>query len=235
MILDCPACHARFLVADSAIPAAGRTVRCGKCANQWHVAPPESVALAEAALAALTAADGDATKLPQPPVDEVVKPLAPGANVPALSRRKLHAKPFIIATPLIAATWLVLALIAYFPSWLDAPVASSVYKSMGIKTTQGLVFSDVTMEREQEGSKTRFVIAGSVSNHASDARTVPDVRVTLKDKDGKPIWGREYPVGVEIAAGSVYPFRITNVETSFAGSVASIVLDLGHPLELAMR
>ena len=37
MILQCPECQARFLVADHLIPAEGRTVRCGACKHQWHV------------------------------------------------------------------------------------------------------------------------------------------------------------------------------------------------------
>lgn len=38
MILTCPSCSARYLIAGDAIGDEGRTVRCGKCGNSWHQA-----------------------------------------------------------------------------------------------------------------------------------------------------------------------------------------------------
>jgi predicted Zn finger-like uncharacterized protein len=40
MILTCPACAARFVIDPRSIGAAGRTVRCGKCKNEWHAEAP---------------------------------------------------------------------------------------------------------------------------------------------------------------------------------------------------
>lgn len=39
MILTCPSCSARYLIASDAIGAQGRTVRCGKCGHNWQQAP----------------------------------------------------------------------------------------------------------------------------------------------------------------------------------------------------
>jgi predicted Zn finger-like uncharacterized protein len=39
MILTCPNCQAQFMISASALGEAGRTVRCSKCAHQWHAAP----------------------------------------------------------------------------------------------------------------------------------------------------------------------------------------------------
>jgi len=36
MILQCPACDARFKVGAGAIPASGRKVRCARCMHEWH-------------------------------------------------------------------------------------------------------------------------------------------------------------------------------------------------------
>ena len=35
MILDCPACAARYRLPDDAIPAEGKSVRCAKCLHRW--------------------------------------------------------------------------------------------------------------------------------------------------------------------------------------------------------
>lgn len=42
MIINCPACQARYNVPESAIGAAGRQLRCAKCGHQWRVFLPEA-------------------------------------------------------------------------------------------------------------------------------------------------------------------------------------------------
>ena len=39
MILTCNSCEKKFVVPDSAITAAGRTVQCGSCGNKWKQFP----------------------------------------------------------------------------------------------------------------------------------------------------------------------------------------------------
>lgn len=204
-------------------------MRCSKCAGEWFVTPPydpEADAIyneLEAVFAEVpSAAAAFATPAERAPVTK--RPPKP-----------FNAKPFKIAVPAIAALWLAVSFIAYFPSWSQAPVFSGIYHALGVLPTDGLVFSDVHMERVQEGSKTRFILAGSIRNEASAARIVPTVRVSLRGAGDKPIWGREYPVNTELKAGEVYPFRITNAETSFASSVTGIVVDLGNSLQLLVR
>lgn len=228
MILECPACTARFLVANSMIPREGRTVRCGKCSHQWFVENPEAeptplpdsaAAMAEAAMEAASA-----------PIPDV------SAQVPAVKKRRMPTRPFKIAAPVIAALWVVLALFAYFPQWQEAPMLRGIYHALGTTNTEGLIFSDVHMERSQTaGGKTQFILTGSIANHAATTRMVPTVRVKLKDAKGATVWSHEYDVNAELKAGEVYPFRIANVETSFASNVTSIVLDVGHSLQLMMR
>lgn len=282
MILECPACQAKFKVAVSAIPAAGRIVRCSRCAHAWHVHPYDLQEVLPPAVAAPENQTektflpptpppirGDANEPPlfaeqvssyaaaiepepEPVVeldDDFMKRLeqaiaaepAPERKRPTPTRRKDDVKPFInpkllkMAAPLLAASWLIVAFFAYSPSWSGAPVLSAIYSIFGASETEGLVFSDVSMEREQEGGKARFILAGSIRNYSNATRTVPTVRVLLKNKNNETLWGREYPVNHELKAGEVYPFRITNVETSFAASISTIVVDMGNAMQLLVR
>lgn len=165
------------------------------------------------------------------------RPKAQAQPKPAKAKRKpIDIKPFKIAVPVLAVLWIVLAFITYFPSWMNAPVLGGIYRTFGVAPTDGLIFSDVTMERERvEGGKTKFIIAGSISNHSSETRAVPTVRVSLRDAKGKDMWGRAYPVNTELKPGEVYPFRIGNVETVFASNVKVIKVDMGNPLQLMVR
>ncbi len=246
MILECPACQARFAVADAQIPTGGRTVRCGRCTHQWHVEKPHNE-MGEAAAPAMGAVDEapavaateDFLNQLEAAMDastgEPAAPLKSGFSLPVVARKKVSTRPFKIAAPAIAAAWLVLAFITYFPAWMHTPGLKTVYGSLGIEATDGLVFSDVSMERTQEGSKTKFILSGSIRNHSNETRAVPTVRVSLRDKADKAMWGRDYPVNAELKAGEVYPFRITNVETVFAANVSSIVVDMGNSLQLLVR
>ncbi len=242
MILQCPACQARFLVADAQVPPAGRTVRCGRCAHEWHaVHEAPSTAIAEAVPLADPALDSTSTTTDAaalPPISEPpdsIAPLMPGANLPAIAKPPRSAKPYQLAAAALAVTWAVLALLTYFPRGVELPVISGLYRAIGASPTEGLMFADLSMEKQIDDVKTRYILAGSIRNESAVTREVPTVRVRLEDASGNRLWGREYPVRKTLKPGEVYPFRITNVETSFAGSVRMIVVDMGHPLQLLVR
>lgn len=91
MIATCPACGKRYRLADDAVPAAGRNVRCAACGNGWTVRPDVADVPAEPAATADVAAT--------PPVEPAV---AGPATMPpiAVALAEPHA-----ATP--QATWMV--------------------------------------------------------------------------------------------------------------------------------
>ena len=246
MILNCPACSARFLVADSLVPSEGRTVRCGACSHQWFVQRPEDAQAQQAEESAVF-------EPPPPPLAESTEeqPIADdfvsvmekafsarpvrASNVPAIPRKPLPAKPFKLAVPILAVLCIFTALIAYYPNWQHTTMPGALYRALGFKDTQGLAFTELKMERENGDTKTKFIFSGTITNNATAPRYVPQVRVALRDKHGKDIWMRDYPVNMMLDSGGTYPFRIVNVETSLASSVAVIVLDIGNGLELKLR
>jgi len=221
MILQCPKCSARFAVPDALLPPEGRTVKCGRCANQWHA--DASVPMENESFAAMASA-AQAEDVPFIP-----------AQLPVRQPKPLRAWPFASGALAAAVTWIIVAFIAYYPQWMPTPFLGAIYESVGLSSTEGLVFEDVSMQRNTTGNKTQFLLSGSITNQAAQQRIVPTVRVQLKNDKGATIWAREYPVNERLAPGAPYAFRIDNVETNFADNVAAITLDLGHPLQLMMR
>lgn len=235
MILDCPQCHARFLVADNLIPAAGRTVRCGACAHSWHVENPNGAAPNDfRKLLEAEEAKTEAEVASEPQF--TIEPRTPTPNVPALAKRTWPLKPFKIAVPVLALTWAVLAFFAYFPGGMHMPGLSGIYGAFGATNTQGIAFADVKMERtDGEEGRVTFVLTGNIVNNSEEVRTIPKARVELKDEDGKAVWARTYPVNVTLKPAEKYPFQIPDIKTGFGNRVKTITMDLGNGFELMMR
>ena len=206
------------------VPPGGRTVKCGKCANQWFVNKDADATASGGDFAAMTAqAYAEAAPQPHDP-----------KRLPVVAMKPLKAWPFQTAVAAFATTWLLIAIYAYFPGWHTGWL-SGLYNAMGVTDTSDLVFADVSMERVDVEGRTQFILAGSIANHSAKARTLPLVRVEVKDEHGEVIWGQTYPVNEVVEPGQVYPFRIDNIETSFAERAASIVLDMGNKFEMVMR
>ncbi len=217
MILECPECHKRFLVADALLMPAGRTVRCSACSHSWH---------ADAPSAAATPSFADAVEIEMAPSGDMPEPAAAVkvADPVKKTRKPLNipVRPFKMAAPALAALWLILAYLTYTPHF-------------GRAALEGVEFSDVRMEPKMEGEKTSFVISGGIVNHSADAHQIPSVRVTLLTAEGNTIWEREYPVNKPLKAGDVYPFKIANADTARGMDVATVQLDMGNAAQLRAR
>jgi predicted Zn finger-like uncharacterized protein len=225
MILTCPNCSANFLVADHLIPDAGRSVRCGACKQNWQASKNQA-----------TSNKADfANMQANPGLGQDAASAGKRFQLPAIIAKPLPKLPFIIAMPVLALLWFFTAFYTNYTSWLQTPVLSSLYHSLGAAPTDGLQFSKANLSREEEGQRSRFVLSGMIANIATEPRHVPSVRVQLLDINGDEIASRVYVVNVSVAPGETYPFRITNLATSFGDRVHEVVLDVGHDLQLMFR
>ncbi len=78
MILECTQCHMRYLVSDSAIGPAGRTVRCAGCRHSWFQ-PPAMVDLGHGPRE--TPPPAEPVRVPQPVVADAVPDMPRAAPV----------------------------------------------------------------------------------------------------------------------------------------------------------
>lgn len=206
------------------MPLQGRTVRCGVCKHSWHAMPVQVPVQPERADFADLVADASAAEAS-----------AAQFQLPVIVRKPIPAKPLMIAAPAIAVLWLITAFYANYASWYDTPFFSAIYRMAGVIKTDGLTFSKARLSRQNEGQRTTFVVSGEIANESGAPRTIPQVRLSLRDAEGEEIASRIYVVNKRIKPGGTYPFRITNLSTSFGSRVEEAVLDLGHDLQMQFR
>lgn len=245
MILECPACHARFLIADAAVGTAGRSVRCGRCKHQWHQDPligttaigplPEpSTGHSSAApppdfLSHLAQSEGNDPALSGIVYDERL--------VPALRPRQPAPLWMRVGAAATVAASLLLGIMAQAP-WLAAhvPASHSVLHALGALPSKGLVLSDIAFAQKEEASGIRTAIGCSVRNAGKQTQRLPDLRLQMIGKSGALVLNAHKLLAPieRIAPGDEVPCDIP-AAVLHTGSARQIVLDLGSPLELQTR
>jgi predicted Zn finger-like uncharacterized protein len=176
MILVCSACHTRYQVDDTALARpSGRTVRCAQCGHSWlHMTAPP-------------------TRLAEPisaPVQMAAAP-RPAITAPAPPRRRRSAVGWLIVLLLLAG--IVAAAIverdAIVALW---PPAARVYELVHLATEPlgaGLDIANVKSTRNADG----LIVEGDVANRLPVPRSVPQLRVALRDANQKELTFKVIP------------------------------------------
>lgn len=216
MILQCSQCKYRYRVEDRLIGPQGRTVRCAHCKHSWFqeaLTPQESLASMERMLQELSA-----QPKPRP------RPVSPGTNLPVPRPEvPLGLKIGAFSMTAVAAC---LTLLFFMPFLF------------GFSSTQGLKLSDVslaTLEKTENGRPV-YAISGKIVNSESRPLAIPVMRITLVDHDGNTLqpWEDSSAKGQILQPGEEIPFNFDDLAIKFSKG-ARFVVDLGNPLELALR
>jgi len=234
MIVTCPDCETRYAVDDTALGgAAGRRVRCANCGKVWHHYPEAAAvheAVAEAMAEAEVAAPRDAAPVappppppPTPPLSiEALRdeprfetqphPLGPTAQprpsldtaMPAAARRR-RARVGGLGLVMLTLVILIVAIGARDRIMRMWPSATPVYRSLGLADPVGAGL-EVTVTPARTADS--LLINGKVVNTATTARTVPRLRIALRDGNNTELDARVIDPPVEsLAPGATADFN----------------------------
>jgi len=190
MILKCPACHTRYLVAPSALGASGRKVRCARCGQSWFELPPVSEELRRAA----EAAGGRRAPAAEPVLHgpQSPRPLPPGSNLPALLPPR---RPYRQGLGWLALVLALIGGIAAGLAWREPiarawPPIGRLYALAGFgaaAAAPAFNLRKLKSERVVEHGRALLRVSGEIVNLSADELPMPRIRLALKDREAREI------------------------------------------------
>jgi len=126
----------------------------------------------------------------------------------AAKRRRWHASGW--STAILALIAVNLALVGWRANvvrWL--PQTASLYAAIGLPVNlRGLVFTNITTEKEAQESAPVLVVDGAIVNDSKRSVDVPRLRFAIRDQDGHEIFTwTALPARNALMPGETLPFR----------------------------
>jgi predicted Zn finger-like uncharacterized protein len=213
MMIECPACATRYTVSETAIPEAGRTVRCAKCGESWFQPRPEPEIAVEAE-------EPDAS----PPTEDIAEAEpAPVPEAPAprdrAGRRRQWAWAAIILVALVGASSFAVSRWGT-PDWLPLPRATFAAGAPGLE----LDFPADRQEWQQLPDGTEFFGAsGTITNRTGSTADVPPILIVLRDARDRIVYSWEVaPPKRRLAPGQSMAVREAVTDVPRSARVAEI-------------
>ncbi|MER2519169.1 MAG: MJ0042-type zinc finger domain-containing protein [Bdellovibrionales bacterium] len=206
MIVACPLCQTRFLVAAGLFVGGARHVRCGRCRHVWMAeleqAGQEEGAGGIKAMSAQRGAVGD-TPLGASPLVSQPLPLDVSAVLASVAgAMPMNASMLRRTLPLWARLTVVAALALLFvvgTLWgivgrheiaLRWPHMTEVYDKVGLDSHQpgdGIDFREVKSELVYDGGILRLTVEGNLVNATEKEQIVPHILAVAVGSDGSTI------------------------------------------------
>lgn len=231
MILVCPNCDARYRLADDAIPAQGRRVRCASCQHEWTEPPPRPSAPDPPAAA--PAAPPPASAAIPDPISAAPEPVAepePDPVSDAPPRRGAWLKT-LVALVLCAA--LTLTAVAIWGGqfgldlsrFIDLPALRVATPAAQAKPAVEPLAIAFTVQIGVLPNGTNLLsVSGEVTNPTRVRQSVPPIEAVLHDFEGRSVYSWDVaPPAPALEPGASVAFDTS--ASNFPSNAMNLTLD----------
>lgn len=252
MIIECPSCHARYMVPIGLFASGGRKVRCARCKYEWHeklptsvdvfvplpeVTSPSPLPIAKSAPKTAQASHPSPSSQSTPPLGvEPEQAASADTNLPAVVSRHDWKKIIlrVILGVALAAVMLAWPIMDRDPIVKAFPALRGFYNAVGLHVQhsgRGLVFEHVKSELRYDGGTMRLYVDGVIHNATGETQMVPDIKARAIGPDQRVIqsWWVAAPAAT-VDAESDLPFH-TEVSAPMKRTIDNVYLEFYSPEE----
>ncbi|MDE2029897.1 MAG: zinc-ribbon domain-containing protein [Alphaproteobacteria bacterium] len=231
MILECPSCHARYLLQIGLFAQGGRQVRCARCKYSWHATLPTNMDVFAAPEPPAQASKPVFSSSPaSPPLGSAAPEHSFSANLPAVIKKKGWREKGVLALKILA----VLVLAVLWPVFAREDIVKTfpslrgVYEAAGLQVGRaglGLKFEKVKSELKYDSGTMRLFVTGVVHNTTGETQFVPDIKARALAPDGSIVqsWWVAAPAPT-IQGGAGVPFH-TAVNAPMNKTIENVFLE----------
>ncbi len=194
MILICPSCETRYVLADASFGESGRNVRCAACSHSWFARPPETLDPNAPVQDESGLSRAQVERLRQKAISNAASGAGPHAEFRERDRKRRQRNRLLAALGAWVAGAIVFAgaaaaAVAYREKVVEIwPKTASFYAMAGMEVNRfGLEFTGLESQRSFDGTTPILTITGSAMNVSDSHRAVPDVRIDLLSETGEVV------------------------------------------------